>query len=68
MGAVIMKHSDKAKFLRKKNKDDYEERLFQAGKKHEAEAQFKMKLQELNNDADAKRRAFNKKEREIAAK
>jgi hypothetical protein len=28
MGAVIMKHSDKAKFLKKKNKDDYEERLF----------------------------------------
>lgn len=28
MGAVIIKHSDKAKFLKKKFKDDNEERIF----------------------------------------
>ena len=44
MGAVIVKHSDKQKFLKKKNKDDNEERIFQAGKKAELEANFKEKL------------------------
>ena len=68
MGAVIMKHADKAKFLKKKNKDDYEERIFQAGKKAEAEAQFKAKLHEMSREQDQKRRQYKLKERDLEAK
>ena len=50
MGAVIVKHSDKQKFLKKKMKDDNEERIFQAGKKAELEANMKVKIAEIGKE------------------
>ena len=50
MGAVIVKHSDKMKYLKKKAKDDNEEREFQAGKRAEAEAAMQAKIQEINRE------------------
>jgi hypothetical protein len=59
--SVVLKHHDKAKLIKKKQKEIMELREFKAEKKLESEMHFQQKIKVLNQEKDEKRGKIKQK-------